>query len=251
MTDMEESIFFDSFKVQASETDASKSIKVPSLLGYMQEAAWTNATKLGFSTYDMLKEGITWVVNRMYVEFLELPTYPQVLKIETWPSDLDKYFAYRDFRVFDESNNLMVQATSNWLVLDINTRKLIAIPDYIKDARFSVDRGGMDRIKGKCTFDQNKIENEFSIGVSWFDLDVNNHVNNTKYFQWIFDSLDHRILENKKTKSIDITFKAEAGHGDDVVSQSYALDENTFAHQIINKSTDKVLVVAKSKFSNK
>tara|TARA_R110000868_G_scaffold31137_3_gene114304 strand:+ start:569 stop:1312 length:744 start_codon:yes stop_codon:yes gene_type:complete len=247
---MEESTFFDSFKVQASETDASKSIKVPNLLGYMQEAAWTNATKLGFSTYDMLKEGITWVVNRMYIEFLVLPTYPQVLKIETWPSDLDKYFAYRDFRVFDESHNLMVQATSNWLVLDIKTRKLIPIPDHIKDARFSVDRGGMDKIKGKCTFDQSKIENEFPIGVSWFDLDVNNHVNNTKYFQWILDSLDQSVLANKKPKSIDITFKAEAGYRDEIVSQSYALDDNTFAHQITNKSTGKVLVVAKSKFSD-
>ncbi|MEQ6120925.1 acyl-ACP thioesterase domain-containing protein [Reichenbachiella sp. MALMAid0571] len=245
---MEESVFFDSFKVKASETDASKSIKVPSLLGYMQEAAWTNATKLGFSTYDMLKEGITWVVNRMYVEFLELPSYPQVLKIETWPSDLDKYFAYRDFRVFDESSNLLVQATSNWLVLDINTRKLITIPDHIKNARFSVNRGGMDKIQGKCTFDQIKIENEIPIRVSWFDLDVNNHVNNTKYFQWILDSLDQHVLEKKKPKSVDITFKAEAGYGDEIVSQSYEIDENSYAHQIINQSTGKVLVVARSVF---
>lgn len=245
---MEESVFFDSFRIKAIDTDASKRIKIPYLINYMQEAAWSNATKLGFSTYDMLKNGITWVLNRMYVEFHELPVYPQILKVETWPSDLDKFFAYRDFRVFDEENKLMVKATSNWLVLDISTRKLIAVPGHIKQAKFSVDRNGMEKIKGKCTFDEDSVTSEFAISVSWFDLDVNRHVNNTKYFQWMLDSLSPEILEDKYVKSIDITFKAEVRYGEEVVSQSYALDSNSYAHQIINKSSGKVLVLGRSEF---
>lgn len=245
---MDESVFFDSFKIKATDTDRLRRIKVPYLLGGMQEAAWANATKLGFSTYDMLKENITWVVNRMYVEFVELPTYPQTLSIETWPSDLDKYFAYRDFRVFDENKKLMVRATSNWLVLDVNTRKLITIPEHIREARFSVDRGAMDKIRGKCVYDETKTQTEYPIHVSWFDLDVNNHVNNTNYFRWILDSVGQAVLEERTPKSIDITFKAEAGYGDQLVSQSYGLSSDGFAHQIINQSTGKVLIVAHSKF---
>ncbi|MFT7035794.1 MAG: medium-chain acyl-[acyl-carrier-protein] hydrolase [Cyclobacteriaceae bacterium] len=245
---MEESIYFDSYRLKATDTDAHKRIKLPHLINYMQEAAWKNATELGFSTYDMLKNGITWVVNRMYIEFYELPVYPQTLKVETWPSDLDKFFAYRDFRVFDEQNKLMVQATSNWLVLDIKTRKLIAVPEHIKQANFSVDRNGLAKIKGKCNYDENRTTNEFTNSVSWFDLDVNNHVNNTKYFQWMLDSLSLGVLEKKNIKSIDITFKAEVGYGEEVVSKSYALDSNSFAHQILDKSSGKVLVVGKSEF---
>lgn len=245
---MDESVFFDSFKLKATETDHSRRIKAPYLLGYMQEAAWTNATKLGFSTYDMLKENITWVVNRMYVEFIELPTYPQTLEIETWPSDLDKYFAYRDFRVFDENKKLMVRATSNWLVLDVNTRKLITIPDHIREARFSVNRSAMEKIKGKCLYDDSKTQKEYLIHVSWFDLDVNNHVNNTNYFRWILDPLEKDILESRTLKSIDITFKAEAGYGDQLISQSYGMGDGAYAHQIVNQSSGKVVIVAHSKF---
>lgn len=245
---MEESIFFDSFRIKATETDADKRIKIPFLINYMQEAAWTNATKLGFSTYDMLEHGITWVLNRMYVEFIELPAYPHTIKVETWPSDLDKYFTYRDFRVFNAKNELLVKATSNWLILDIKNRKLIPVPDQIKEAKFSVDRNGMEKIKGKSHFEENKSTSEFETPVSWFDLDVNRHVNNTKYFQWMLDSLSPDILEKRSIKSLDITFKAEVGYGEEIVSKSYALDSNSFAHQILNKSTGKVLVVGKSDF---
>lgn len=245
---MEDSIFFDSHRLKATDTDANKRVKIPYLINYMQEAAWKNATELGFSTYDMLKNGITWVLNRMYIEFHELPVYPQTLKVETWPSDLDKFFTYRDFRVFDEQNKMMVQATSNWLVLDINTRKLIAVPDQIKNAKFSVDRNGMEKIKGKCSYDENRTTNESTTRVSWFDLDVNKHVNNTKYFQWMLDSLSLDILENENIKSIDITFKAEVGYGEEVVSKSYALDSSSYAHQIKSKSSGKVLVLGRSEF---
>jgi medium-chain acyl-[acyl-carrier-protein] hydrolase len=249
---MDESVFYDFFRIKATETDASKRIKIPNLINYMQEGAWMNASKLGFSTYDMLDLGITWVLNRMHIEFFELPTYPQTIKVETWPSDLDKYFAYRDFRVFDQADQVLAQATSSWLILDINTRKLIAVPEHIKNARFTVERNGMEKVKvkGKSTYDENLTESEFSCAVSWFDLDVNNHVNNTKYFQWMLDSLDRELFDMQTPKSIDITFKSEATYKDLIVSQSYKIEGNCYAHQIFNESTGKVLIVGKSEFKD-
>ena len=243
---MDDSLYFDSFRIKASETDVEKRIKIPNLLNCLQEAAWTNASKHGFSTFDMLKHGITWVVNRLYIEFFSLPTYPGTISVETWPSGLDKYFAYRDFRVFDEHDKLLVQATSNWIVLDVKERKMIAVPEHVQEARFPVDRGGMERIKSRYTYNEDKTENEFSTNVSWFDLDINNHVNNTKYSEWVLDALGLELLQSRTIKSLDITFKAESGYGDQINSSCYEESENTYLHQVKNAVDGKVLVLAKT-----
>ncbi|MFY0652735.1 MAG: acyl-ACP thioesterase [Cyclobacteriaceae bacterium] len=245
---MNDSVYFDSFRLKATETDASKRIKIPYLVNYMQEAAWTNATKLGFSTYDLLNDNMTWVVNRMYVEFIELPSYPQLIDVETWPSDLDKFFAYRDFRVFDKNKKLLARATSNWLVLDIEQRKLISIPQHFIDAGFTAERNAMPRVSDKYSYDEARTENTFKTAISWFDLDVNAHVNNIKYFQWILDSLGSKVLEKLTCKTLDITFKSEAGADDKIISQSYSTGENSFAHRIISETTGKVLVLARTTF---
>ena len=245
---VDESAYFDTFRMRSNEVDNQRRIKIPALISCMQEAAWSNAEKLGFSSYELLKRDITWVINRMHIEFFTLPTYPHTLTVETWPSGLDRLFAYRDFRAFNESKELIARATSNWLVLNVKTRKLTPVPDDIKEADFSVDRNEMDKVKDKLHFDVKQTTNEKRISVSWFDLDWNNHVNNTHYFRWVLDALDEDTLACRLLQSLDITFKAEAVSGEDILSQCYAIGKNSFAHQLVNSESGKVLVVAKSVF---
>lgn len=160
-------------------------------------------------------------MNRMRVEIFRLPRHCEEVKVETWPAAMDKYFTKRDFRVWGPNDELLVEATSNWLVMDIHTRKLLAIPDYIKEAKFVVDRKGVSPITEKVRFDKSKTSNSKDIQVSWFDIDINDHVNNIKYYQWVLDSLNGDYLETHQLRKIDITFKHEGKYEDAFVSKSY------------------------------
>lgn len=215
----------------------------------MQEAAWSNAIALGFSTIDLMKKNMTWVMNRMSVEIFRLPNHREQVKIETWPAKMDKYITKRDFRVWGADDELLVEATSNWLVMDINLRKLIPIPEYIKEADFVVDRNNVQPITDKVRYDDDLTANTRDIGVSWFDIDLNDHVNNIKYYQWVLDSPSGEYLENHQLKKMDITFKHEGRYGDTFVSKSYFDEANDcWFHTLDHSQSDDSHIIAKSWF---
>lgn len=246
---MDDSIYYHHLQVSSKDCTKHKTIKLPNLLDHMQEAAWSNATKLGFSTIDLMENNITWVMNRMRLEIRRLPRHQEHIKVETWPADMDKYFTKRDFRVWSDEGELLVEAASNWLVMDINERKLIAIPDYIKEANFTVDRNNVIPISDKVKYDAKRTERTKDIQVSWFDIDINDHVNNIKYYQWVLDSLGGEYLDNHQLKKIDITFKHEGKYGDTFVSKSYFdQEENAWLHALDHAKTGVSHIVAKSWF---
>ena len=247
---MDDSIYYYNLQVSSKDCTKHKTIKLPNLLDHMQEAAWSNATKLGFSTIDLMENNITWVMNRMRLEIFRLPKHREDIKVETWPAAMDKYFTKRDFRVWSTAGELLVEAASNWLVMDIHERKLIAIPEYIKSANFVVDRNNVTPIIDKVKYDNNRSENFRDIEVSWFDIDINDHVNNIKYYQWILDSLGGAYLENNRLQKIDITFKHEGKYGDSFVSKSYFdQNENCWFHSLDHKQTGTSHITAKSWFN--
>jgi len=246
---MDESIYFQDFQVDSKDCSFQHEIKLPDIIGYMQEAAWSNADKLGFSTLELLKKDITWVMNRMKLTVYELPRYNEHIKIETWPSGLDTLIAKRDFRVWGKTGEVLVEATSNWLLMNINERKLIKIPDYMKEAGFVVDRNNLSEISEKIKYDSGLTQNTISVSASWFDLDMNNHVNNTKYYQWLLDSLGGEFLASNQLVEMDIIFKQESNCGEMFESKSYYnQSEKCFYHTLNNTSTDQCHVLAKSIF---
>ncbi|WP_420581371.1 acyl-[acyl-carrier-protein] thioesterase [Reichenbachiella sp.] len=247
---MDDSIYYHQLQVSSKDCTKHKTIKLPNLLDHMQEAAWFNATKLGFSTIDLMENNITWVMNRMRLEIIRLPEHKEEIKVETWPAAMDKYFTKRDFRVWSQEGELLVEATSNWLVMDINERKLIAVPEYIKEANFIVDRNNVLAITDKVKYNAEKTEKEKGILVSWFDIDINDHVNNIKYYQWVLDSLGGEYLDKHHLKKIDITFKHEGKYGDAFISKSYFDDtEKAWCHSLDHQETGVSHIVAKSWFT--
>lgn len=248
---MDDSIYYHQLQVSSKDCTKHKTIKLPNLLDHMQEAAWSNATKLGFSTVDLMENNITWVMNRMSLVIKRFPIHKEEIKVETWPAGMDKYFTKRDFRIWGADGELLVEATSNWLVMDINERKLIAIPEYIKAANFTVDRNNVSPIADKVKYAANRTERTKDIQVSWFDIDINDHVNNIKYYQWLLDSLGGEYLENHCLQKIDITFKHEGKYGDSFVSKSY-FDKasDAWMHSLDHSETGVSHIVAKSWFGS-
>lgn len=187
-------------------------------------------------------------MNRMQVYVHQLPLHNSALKIETWPASMNKYYTKRDFKV-REGDEVVVESTSNWLVMDIETRRLIAIPEYIKDAGFVLDRGNLPEIDGKVTYDETRTERQSDIQVSWFDLDINDHVNNTKIYQWILEGLGSDFLNVNSIRYVDILFKHEIKKDDILKSLCYWHEESgRWKHALMNAETKQLHALAESEF---
>ncbi len=75
------------------------------------------------------------------------------------------------------------------------------------------------------------------------DLDINNHVNNIRYIEWILEVLP----ADQPVRKLDIAFRAECGY-DDVIISKYLQTDTGNQHVIERESDGRVLAVAKTSY---
>ena len=67
--------------------------------------------------------------------------------------------------------------------------------------------------------------------VRFYDLDMNGHVNNSKYLDWIFEVMGADFLTNHIPKKINLKYVKEVRPGG-MITSSYELNELESNHQV-------------------
>lgn len=235
------------FTVRSSEIDQLGQITMPVLVSYMQEAAWNNTTTLGISMYELLEQGLTWVLQRFRVEMFRYPVHREDITVETWASGREKVFLHRDFRIYDKDKQLLGQATSVWLVMDVVKRQLTTVPDFVMALELASGYEPLPFAKGKLPA-LTEVQHELQTEARWHDIDLNKHVTNTRYLQWALDTLPAAWLETKQLSEVDIIFKAESTLGDVVtaVAGIAIASTDTYLHKLTSGTMAKELALAKT-----
>ncbi|WP_242922000.1 acyl-[acyl-carrier-protein] thioesterase [Pontibacter liquoris] len=235
------------FVVRSNEIDYRGQATMPALVSYMQEAAWENTATLGISMYELLERGLTWVLQRMRVEMFRYPRHAEPIIVETWASGREKVFLHRDFRIYTSEGELLGQATSVWLVMDVVKRQLVAVPDFIMAQEIAPGQEPLPFAKGKLPQLQ-ETQYEQQTPVRWHDIDLNRHVTNTRYLQWALDTLPVAVLEQQLSQ-VDIIFRAESLLGDTVTAVAGAGEApGVYLHKLISQETGKELVQARTEW---
>lgn len=246
----EPSLFYkiSDFRVRANEIDVNGKVTFPNIVNYFQETAWLHIIDLKIAGEEMLKYDLMWVLNRMKIEVFEYPKLHETVTVKTFPSGFDKFFFYRDLRLYNAENKVIAQATSTCLLVDINKRKLAPVPDFLKGLvqEIDVEIGRLPIAKGKIK-PLKEVDFQSKVTVKWFDLDTNNHANHIHYFKWILENLPTIVHEKQEIKSVDIIMKSEATLNEILTVQAIDNQDDTYTHQIVNEK-GKTVVQAVSEF---
>lgn len=236
-------------RIRVNEIDDTKTATLPALVNLMQEVAWNNSTNLKYSVYDLMEHGVTWVVYRMQIHIKRYPRQQESITVKSWPSGMDRLYTYRDYKILDDRDQEIVRATSAWLVMDIKKRELVSVPNFIRE--------GLDFAKGheQIPLDRTKLlpvnntSRSYQTEVGIFNMDVNGHVYNTYYFQWLLESMADLKSMGRKVNYIDIQFKGESRNGDILSVISEEISKDAHHHQILNADTETELIRAKTQWA--
>ncbi|MGD9899935.1 MAG: acyl-[acyl-carrier-protein] thioesterase [Calditrichaceae bacterium] len=246
----ENGIWHESFKVRAYEVDPTGRATIQSICNYFQETAGNHASDLGVSVDALIKKGLTWVLSRLHVQVTKYPFWRQELRLETWPSGLDHLYAIRDFKLFNEAGQLISIGTSSWMLLDIDARKPIRMPDFMKEIRKnSGGRALPDEFHKLPQMERTDHETLFNVRLS--DLDMNQHVNNVNYIEWGLESVPTEFRDEHHLAGMEVSFRAESVYGDRVISRSEIRDENTLIHRLIREGDERELAQMRTKWIKK
>lgn len=239
--------YFEKFKVRAAETGPDGQVKLPAMVNYFQEAAWQHADILGVSVPALQSKGHTWVLHRLVLQLKQPVRKGETVEIETWPSDVEKFFTYRDFRFRNEKNELVAEGCTAWVVIDLEKRRLIPIPAYISGGRFSIENNHLPHPQGKLP-DPGETVTGPEFRVYYQHLDENNHVNNVHYTEWMLSSLPPDFLLYHKLAAIDIQFKSECLLNDELVTEFRQISPDEVVHVIREKHSKREVARAVSKW---
>lgn len=228
------------FRIAGHEVGPGGEVRPSTLLDYLQEIAGDHASTWKLSVTDLLPQGRTWVLARYHLAFHRFPGVAEDVVVETWPSNLTRMFAMRDFQVDDASGLPVLRASSSWAMLDLSNRKPMLL-DKVVPADYKVDRHAL-----VTTFPPlpkvEVVDQEVRLPVTLRDLDMNVHVNHVVYVQWALETIPLPLFLSHRLSSLEVAYRAEARHGHVILSQrspAVMSEDGTacFAHAIVHAET--------------
>ncbi len=201
--------FRQEFHIPCYNTDMSWRLKPSSFMDLAQEAANLHAAILGFGYDDMISSKTAWVLSRMHVVFVDTPRWRDDVTLFTWHKGLERLFFLRDFMMTDREGNPKIKATTSWLVLNLETRRLVRDPNLLDEGTICSENV-LDNPADKVVMPKG-VEPQFVTGhlVGYSDLDMNGHANNAMYMQWAMDAVNYEISSVKPVKEFTINFNHE------------------------------------------
>ena len=233
-----------SFRVRSYECGPDGRATLPTICNYLQEAASLNAATLGFGKGDFAAKGenVSWVLTRMVVKMSRYPVWNDEVTVETFPRGGRRIVAWRDFEVKDAQGATLGLATTEWMLIDLASRKIVAIPEKVFAAndpanipvlglepfsKFRIPESGggtpPPQVPQFCGAGASRPRNEMTFTAMKSQIDLNGHVNNVHYIDWMLEPCESRC-----PAEMEIVFRSETLAGDEVRVETAAADGFTY-----------------------
>lgn len=200
-------------KLYFAQCDINEDMNLSELLMLTSDSGVEDYDQRGM-TYRFLKErSIAILVSRIAFNIHKMPKRGDFIRIKTWEDKPEGIQLIRNYQLFDGDGQLLVSGKSAWMVVNPETRR-IQKPSVLLELRPDQNPGiPVDAPAcGKIIHPQDlELLDERKIRYS--EVDANGHVNNSKYGNFIKDSLPGD-LQKKEIKSFRLNYAHEVGLND-------------------------------------
>ncbi len=227
------------------DVDFSGYLSIYSLFNFAQETAWKHAEDLGFGFEKLGNQNLAWVLFGMRIKMLStLPKWQEELIIQTQPKGITGMFANRDYRMLNAQNQLIAVGSSNWVIIETETRRPQRLDHVFDSLRFSEQVENLvSRLKPRGDFPF--LLNTYKVKTS--DIDYYGHVNNAKYIAWISDLYTPEELKKFPLEEILVNFLQETRFGDEVeIFADKKENSGKVRYKMQRKSDERIILLAEA-----
>ena len=235
-------IHSETYRIRNYEADSNGNLWLPSLANYLQDAADRHAIALGAGVPQLLERVLSWVLYRMRIDIHQWPRIPEEVTVTTNPSGEERVYVYRDYRIYDQAHQLLASASSTWLVFDLRKRKMTTPSPELKIIFEQFHHlPHLPRANQKYPPLPTHWQYQTEVTARQNEIDQNEHVNNSVYFQWLLEPLPTAFLKERRCSMLDITFKAESVRGEIILSLFEPLSNSTLLHRLENAQGQEIV----------
>ncbi len=210
------SVYKKKYHVDYGNADYYKKLKISALFNFFQDVASLHAENLGLGVESLQEnQGVTWVLVKILVQMDKFPNLNEEITVETWPQEPKKLEFERDFIVRDVEGNVIGRAISSWVIMDIETREIRKTELFPgRFPPFNPNRaieGKIGKIKAI-----GPLQEVYQKVIGYSDIDINGHLNNSKYIDYITDCFSIERHGQYTVDTIQVSYISEALAGDKI-----------------------------------
>lgn len=228
------------FYVGLSDTNLKQELTNTSLLRFLEDIAGIHSEKVGYGASSIDKTKRTWILLSWKVKVLKRAKMNDEVIVETWSRVIEKFYAYRDFKVFDKDGNVIAIATSKWIYMDIENGRIVKVTDEVAAVYESEPVSVFEEYEDPKAKDLEKEpENEIDFNITRNLIDINNHLHNIYYMDIAVEALPKDVYENETLNEFEIVYKKEIKAEDNKTVKAYYAKQDDL--HIVTIKTDDTL----------
>src|SRR5262249_17766605 len=194
-------------------------------------AAWNHAEGLGVGFGQLAAQARLWVLARLLVSIDRYARWGENLMLNTWPRAAKGVFALREFELRNNVGNRFAAGSSAWVVLDGTTKKPQRIDKMLRAVRTGPGRSAVGQEPSKLSPCLGPTT--ASRTVQYSDIDLNGHVNSSRYVAWLMDSYPFEFHSNCQVQLFEINYLGETRDGETVSVRSQEETAGVWSHSIV------------------
>ena len=199
------------YRVNANDVDRNNVVSASNLLRYMQDAANSQMEDDGPSYMELMERGYSFLLSRIRLSSYRPLCSHDRIQTQSWACESKGMQFNRCYRILRDGV-ITAEAVSVWALCSIKDRKLHRVSEfdfhYAQDEMIELDLPARFRIPDDVNL---ALVGERT--VEYADIDLNGHMNNTKYPDDLSSFLG-TDMAGQRVISMGISFLSEAPLGE-------------------------------------
>lgn len=232
-------VLSEEFKMELKDIGKENYIKNRAILEIFENIGTHHSDIAGYGPNDIETNGVSWVLLDWKLKVIKRLKYGEKFIVNTWGRRMKRVYTYRDFEMYNESNELCAIGTSKWALVDIKTGRITRLNSEIEEKY---------QIEEKRVFDEEELDKinipetyltSMKYKVSRRDIDINGHMHNLYYLDLAYEVLPEEVYEKRPFDNVRIQYKKEIKYGD-IVNCKYTFENGEHIITIYNEDETKV-----------
>ena len=203
-------------KIPFDMADMNGHIKLPDLILLSLQVSGMQSEQIGISDKDVLERyNLVWIITDYAIDIIRLPRFAEEITIETEALNYNRLFCYRRFTIYDKAGQEIIHIMATFVLMDRDSRKVHVVePEIVAPYQSEFSK---KLIRGPKYENLEKPTSK-DYHVRFYDLDMNGHVNNSKYLDWIFEVMGADFLSQYTPQKINLKYVKEVRPGGVITS---------------------------------
>ena len=230
MAPEKDGIWREEIRIHSYDVDLVHHATLEATCRFFLEAAWNHAEALRVGFGHLAAENRLWVLARLLIKINRQARWAESVVLNTWPRAAKGVFALREFELIDRRENTIGAGSSAWVVLDGTTKKPQRIDKIAEGIRTGPERCAAGREPGKLAGCPGPMTATRTVAYS--DIDLNGHVNSSRYVAWLMDSYPFEFHRSWQVRLLEINYTGETRGRETVFIRSLEETAGVWSHSI-------------------